>query len=114
MVKISHSILSNVNTLKSGLVDSFSYLQCLYNIIKSIKHSLKFNNCLLIQFLKSVCDCSWSKYIFFNVTIRLANDGEIILLNLELELNDKLELMCTNVYCKAPMRFIIKIQIKLS
>ena len=49
---------------------------------------------------------------FFNVTIRLANDGEIILLNLEL--NDKLELMCTNVYCKAPMRFIIKIQIKLS
>ena len=51
---------------------------------------------------------------FFSVTIRLANDGEIILLNLELELNDKLELMCTNVYCKAPMRFIIKIQIKLS
>ena len=48
---------------------------------------------------------------FFNVTIRLANDGEIILLNLEL--NDKLELMCINVYCKTPMRFIIKIQIKL-
>ena len=112
MVKISHSILSNVNTLKSGLVDSFSYLQCLYNIIKSIKHSFKFNNCLLVQFLKSVCDFSWSKYIFFNVTIRLANDGEIILLNLEL--NDKLELMCMNVLCKASMRFIIKIQIKLS
>ena len=49
---------------------------------------------------------------FFNVTIRLANDGEIILLNLEL--NDKLELMCMNVLCKASMRFIIKIQIKLS
>ena len=49
---------------------------------------------------------------FWNVTIRLVNYGEIILLNLEL--NDKLELMCTNVYCKAPMRFIIKIQIKLS
>ena len=48
---------------------------------------------------------------FFNVTIRLANDGEIILLNLEL--NDKLELMCMNVFCKASMRFIIKIQIKL-
>lgn len=49
---------------------------------------------------------------FFNVTIRLANDGEIILLNLEL--NDKLELMCMNVLCKASMRFIIKIPIKLS
>ena len=49
---------------------------------------------------------------FFNVTIRLADDGEIILLNLEL--NDKLELMCMNVLCKASMRFIIKIQIKLS
>lgn len=49
---------------------------------------------------------------FFNVTIRLANDGEIILLNLEL--NDELELMCMNVLCKASMRFIIKIQIKLS
>ena len=49
---------------------------------------------------------------FFNVTIRLANDGEIVLLNLEL--NDKLELMCMNVFCKASMRFIIKIQIKLS
>lgn len=49
---------------------------------------------------------------FFSVTIRLANDGEIILLNLEL--NDKLELMCMNVLCKASMRFIIKIQIKLS
>ena len=46
---------------------------------------------------------------FFNVTIRLADDGEIILLNLEL--NDKLELMCMNVLCKASMRFIIKIQI---
>ena len=51
---------------------------------------------------------------FFNVIIRLANDGEIILLNLELELNDKLELMCMNVLCKASMRFIIKIQFKLS
>ena len=49
---------------------------------------------------------------FFNVTIRLANDGEIILLNLEL--NDKLKLMCMNVLCKASMRFMIKIQIKLS
>ena len=49
---------------------------------------------------------------FLNVTIRLANGGEIILLNLEL--NDKLELMCTNVLCKASMRFMIKIQIKLS
>ena len=49
---------------------------------------------------------------FLNVTIRLANDGEIVLLNLEL--NDKLELMCMNVLCKASMRFIIKIQIKLS
>ena len=48
---------------------------------------------------------------FLNVTIRLANGGEIILLNLEL--NDKLELMCMNVLCKASMRFIIKIQIKL-
>ena len=48
---------------------------------------------------------------FFNVTIRLADDGEIVLLNLEL--NDKLELMCMNVLCKASMRFIIKIQIKL-
>ena len=48
---------------------------------------------------------------FLNVTIRLVNYGEIILLNLEL--NDKLELMCINVYCKTPMRFIIKIQIKL-
>ena len=46
---------------------------------------------------------------FFNVTIRLANDGEI-----NLELNDKLELMCMNVLCKASMRFIIKIHIKLS
>ena len=35
---------------------------------------------------------------FFNVTIRLANDGEIILLNLEL--NDKLELMCMNVFAR--------------
>lgn len=49
---------------------------------------------------------------FFNVTIRLADDGEIILLNLEL--NDKLELMCMNVLCKASMRFILKIPIKLS
>ena len=48
---------------------------------------------------------------FLNVTIRLVNYGEIILLNLEL--NDKLELMCINVYFKTPMRFIIKIQIKL-
>ena len=49
---------------------------------------------------------------FFNVTIRLVSDGEIILLNLEL--NDNLELMCMNVFCKASMRFIIKIPIKLS